>query len=175
MAELFETFDDRGRPMGLVPREQVHARGLWHRAAHVFLFDARGALYVQRRAAGKDLYPNLWDFSVGEHLTPGETFLEGALRGLSEELGVAGVALTPIDDVHRATFHIPELGVVDRELQQTFRGAHDGDIDPDPVEVAAVEAVPLPALAAWIGDSPDEFTPWFSRALRALRMLPSSS
>lgn len=174
MAEHFETFDDRGRPTGLIPRDEVHARGLWHKAAHVFLFDAHGALYVQRRADDKDLYPGLWDFSVGEHLKPGETFLEGALRGLSEELGVTGVALTPIRDVHRATFHVPELGVVDRELQQTFRGAHDGEVHPDPVEVAEVAAVQLPALAAWIGRTPEAFTPWLLSELDSLQILPGS-
>jgi isopentenyldiphosphate isomerase len=82
--ELFETFDDDGRPQGLVPRNEVHRRGLWHRASNVFLFDRDGcrfaaALGAQRRVA------NAWDLSVGEHLQPGETFEQAAHRGLAEE------------------------------------------------------------------------------------------
>ena len=101
MSELFETFDEAGRPTGLVERSVVHTKGLWHRAAHVWLFTSDGRLHVQRRAADKDLYPNLWDFSVGEHLTPGESFEDGARRGLQEELNVTDVILEPMGEVRR--------------------------------------------------------------------------
>jgi isopentenyldiphosphate isomerase len=172
MAERFETFDDLGNPTGLVERDVVHATGLWHKSAHVFLFNGSDELYVQRRAAHKDLYPGLWDFSVGEHLKPGETFLAGALRGLQEELGVSGVALTPIRGVRRAAYRVAELGVLDRELQQAFRGRHDGPVAPDPAEVAAVEAVALDELAGWIRRAPGDFTPWFLSDLQSLELLP---
>jgi isopentenyldiphosphate isomerase len=168
MSELFETFDDTGRSTGLVPREDVHARGLWHRSAHVFLFDRRGALWVQRRAAGKDLFAGRWDFSVGEHLKPGETYLQGALRGLQEELGVTGIELEPMGPERRWRFELPESGVVDRELQQAFRGRYDGPLAPDPSEVADLKAVSLEALARWLQSAPDDFTPWFVAELRQL-------
>jgi isopentenyl-diphosphate Delta-isomerase len=169
--ELFETFDESGRAAGLVAREVVHARGLWHRSAHVFLFDAAGALYVQRRAAGKDLFPGCWDFSVGEHLKPGETYLHGALRGLAEELGVCGVVLEPMSGVRRWTADLPDIGVVDREFQQAFRGSYDGPIRSDPAEVAEVRRVTLSHLAAWIEREPGAFTPWFRAELDQLDLL----
>ncbi len=171
MPEYFETFDDHGHPAGLAARHVVHARGLWHRSAHVFLFDHHRALYVQRRAAGKDLYPNRWDFSVGEHLKPGESFIEGARRGLLEELGIRDVPLAPMQGVHRATCRIAELGLLDRELQQSFHGCYDGPVTADPDEVAAVELVRLGDLADWIRRSPDDFTPWFLSELGRLGIL----
>ena len=77
--------------MGLRRRDEVHQLGLWHKSAHVFLFDPAGHMLIQQRAADKDLYADLWDYSVGEHLQPGEDFLSGALRGLQEELGITEV------------------------------------------------------------------------------------
>jgi isopentenyl-diphosphate Delta-isomerase len=170
--ELFETFDDDGRATGLVARAEVHARGLWHASAHVFLFDGSGALYVQRRAADKDLFAGRWDLSVGEHLRPGERHLDGALRGLAEELGVTGVALDALGGIRRWEYASPDLGVIDRELQQAFRGRYDGVLRPDPAEVAEVRALPLDQLARWIGRAPAAFTPWFVAELNHLRLLP---
>lgn len=172
MTEYFETYDDDGRPAGLVPRDVVHTSGLWHRSAHVFLFNDAGELLIQRRAHDKDLYPDRWDFSVGEHLQPGESYLDGALRGLHEELGVSGVALFPLLEVRRATFALPELGVVDRELQQSFRGEYSGAIAPDPTEVAAVEWIGMEALAHRVQRAPETFTPWFLSEVETLRLLP---
>jgi isopentenyldiphosphate isomerase len=169
--EYFETFDDDGRATGLVSRARVHASGLWHRSAHVFLFDSSGALYVQRRAAGKDICPGRWDFSVGEHLQPGETYLQGALRGLAEELGVTGVRLEPMNEVRRWAGAAPELGVIDRELQQAFCGCYDGPVRADPAEVAEVRALPLDRLAAWLAQTPEDFTPWFIAELDHLDLL----
>jgi isopentenyldiphosphate isomerase len=174
MPEYFQTYNDHGEPTGLVARDVVHTTGLWHKSAHVLLFDDHDQLYVQRRAADKDLCPGLWDFSVGEHLKPDESFLDGALRGLSEELGVTGVTLTPMLGVRRSTFRMAELGIVDRELQQAFRGRYPGPIRPDPAEVAAVEPVSLTSLTAWIRRSPDAFTPWFLSELESLELLSSA-
>ena len=165
--ELFETFDDAGQPLGLVPRNDVHRRGLWHRASNVFLFDRDGLLYLQRRAAGKDVWPNAWDLSVGEHLQPGESFEHAAQRGLAEELSVHNVALTALGDVVRARLEIPELQIRDFEMQQSFRGLYDGAIIADAAEVADVRRLSLTALADAIAAAPDDFTPWLRSRLRA--------
>lgn len=168
MGERFETFDDNGLPAGLVPREQVHATGLWHRSAHVFLFHPDGALYIQQRSPGKDLYPGRWDFSVGEHLQPGEDYVAAAARGLREELGVTAVPLEPLGGVRRYRNDMPEFGVADHELQQAFRGTHAGAVRPDAAEVAAVRTITAAALHGWIAREPGAFTPWFLHELGTL-------
>ena len=77
-AERLETQDEQGAPEGLAPRGWVHAQGLCHKSAHVFLFTPEGELYLQRREANKDIHANRWDYSSGEHLQPGESYLSGA-------------------------------------------------------------------------------------------------
>lgn len=168
MIEQFETFDDAGNLLGLVDRPEVHARGLWHRSSHVFLFRSDGRLIVQRRAVDKDLYPGRLDYSVGEHLTPGETHEQGAHRGLEEELGITHVVLEAVGPERRARFEDVALGVHDCEIQQAFRGVFDGALEPDPVEVEAVECYRLDELGELTATDPERFTPWFTKDLREL-------
>ena len=163
--ELFETFDSGGVPRGLAARARVHALGWWHKSTHVILFDARGDIYLQLRAADKDLYQNLWDYSVGEHLQPGESFHAAALRGLREELGVENVTLQPMQGVRSSSFNIPELDLHDCEFQQAFRGTYDGPVHPDLAEVAEVRLLPLAELDTWLAQAPERFTPWLKRDL----------
>jgi isopentenyldiphosphate isomerase len=169
--EQFQTYDKDGAPLGLVPRSDVHRLGLWHRAVNVLLFDRAGRLYIQRRAAGKDVWPNAWDISVGEHLQPGETFEAAAHRGLAEELSVHGVDLTALGEMIRAQIEIPELNVHDCEMQQTYRGDYDGPINADPAEVADVRLIALTDLAVEIAARPDDFTPWLRSRLQAFGLI----
>ena len=170
--EHFEIFTEAGELLGTAPRSQVHAEGLWHKSAQVFLFDSEGRLYLQRRADDKDVCPGMWDQSAAEHLTPGETYLQGARRGLAEELGISGVELTPLGEPFAGRLDQDELGIHDYELQQAFTGIWDGPVQPDPAEVAEVRSISLAALARWVQASAEDFTPWFLRDARRCGYLP---
>lgn len=161
--EHFEIFTESGERLGLAPRSRVHAEGLWHKSAQVFLFDPAGRLYLQRRVADKDVCPGLWDLSAAEHLTPGETYLEGATRGLQEELGVTGVDLARLGEPCHGRLDQEDLGIHDYELQQAFRGTWAGPLQPDAAEVAEVLALSLDELVRWTQRRPHDFTPWFLR------------
>jgi isopentenyldiphosphate isomerase len=175
MPEYFETFADDGSPLGLVPRSQVHQQGLWHKSAHVFLFDSTRQLYLQRRASDKDLYANLWDFSVGEHLIPGESYHAAAVRGLQEELGIKGVALQAVGGERASSYHAADQGVSDREFQQAYSGCYDGQILPDPAEVAEVRSITLVELERWIARTPEQFTPLFVRDIYELGFIQAQA
>ena len=168
--ELFETFDRDGNPRGLVPRDEVHARGLWHKSTHVFVYDPQDRLLIQRRSQNKDLYPGLWDYSVGEHLLPGESFLAGAHRGLAEELSIRVRDLEPLGEPRWSEVVAPNA--VDREIQQAYRTVYVGDeIEIDPVEVAECTWASRTELAGRLDERPHTLTPWFARDLRAFDLL----
>ena len=168
---MFETCDVFGVPVGLLPRERVHRRGSWHKAAHVLLLRSTGELWLQQRSPDKDIGAGLWDFSVGEHLQPGERFVDGAHRGLREELGVEGVRLTPLGGMGRFAFVDVARGILDRELQQTFVGWYDGGLVPDAVEVAAVRHLSLSVLADEMESRPGDFTPWLHQGVKRIGLL----
>ena len=55
---------------------------------HICIFNSKGEMLIQQRLATKKTWPNLWDVSVGGHVTAGETSQMGASRELFEELGL---------------------------------------------------------------------------------------
>lgn len=167
--ELFTTFDDSGAILDLVPRQQVHERGFWHQSAQVFVFNSAGELLLARRAADKDLYANLWDYSVGEHLQPGETHLAAAYRGLVEELSISTIDLQPLGDVRWV--EQKGEGFWDREIQQAFRGCYDARVVFNSDEVQAIQFIDLVALNKWVNERPDDFTPWLLTDLLDFELL----
>lgn len=169
--ELFETFDSAGNPTGLVPRSRVHREGHWHRAANVFLFRSDGRLLLQRRRETKDVWPGAWDVSAAEHLKPGETYLQGALRGLREELGVENVTPEVLGGVLVSRVVDADAGVRDCEFQQAFRVVFDGAVSPDPDEVSETALYSLDELAREFVQRPRAFTPWFRRSAAQLGLL----
>jgi len=166
--EFFETYSESGDPTGLVPRDIVHRDGLWHQSANVFLIRSSGHLVIQQRQSTKDVCPDLWDLSVAEHLQPGETFQEGARRGLKEELGVAIARLTEADAVRRVKLEIPALGVKDYELQQSFIAWSDAPVIPQADEVAATREIDVEELQHLLESAADQLTPWFIQSLQAI-------
>ena len=86
--ELFDVVDENNVVIGQERRAVVHAADLRHRAMHLFAFNKRGDLFLQRRSLLKDSCPGLWDSSAAGHLDVGESYADCATRELEEELGV---------------------------------------------------------------------------------------
>ncbi len=171
--EYFEVFDNHGHLCGLLPRQDVHRRGLWHRSADVWVYRPDGSLLLQCRSRNKDLFPGCWDYSMGEHLLPSESYLAGARRGLREELGIVARDVEFIGDLRHVCNHCPERDIHDRELSRSFRAVHDGKLYPDPGEVAEVRWMCPDQVVAWMLREPSAFTPWFIQAARELDLLPA--
>lgn len=47
-----------------------------------------GSILLQRRSKKKALEGGCWDLSCAEHVSAGESYLQAAVRGLREELGI---------------------------------------------------------------------------------------
>lgn len=87
--ELLDLVDEKNRVVGRVLRKKVHGDpSLRHRAVHVFVKNAAGDLYLQKRSARKQIQPGKWDTSVGGHVEAGQSYEEAARREAAEELGI---------------------------------------------------------------------------------------
>ncbi len=139
---------------------EVHRRGLRHPAVSVFVMDGAGRVLLQRRAAGKYHTPGLWANTCCTHPHWGEDPAVCAARRLREELGVAGLALTPAGQVeYRAGVG---GGLTEHEVVSIFTALAPPDLTvaPDPAEVAETRWTALPELEAEVAAAPDRFTPW---------------
>jgi isopentenyl-diphosphate delta-isomerase type 1 len=86
--ELFDVVDESDKVIRQAPRHEVHEQGLRHRAIYVFVFNAQGQIYLQKRSMHKDYAPGTWASSCSGHLDAGETYDKAALRELGEEIGL---------------------------------------------------------------------------------------
>lgn len=126
------------RVVGAAPRSRVRAENLLHRAVAVIVLDRSGRLLVHRRTATKDVFPGLWDATVGGTVADGESYAETARREAAEELGVGvGAAGTPLAPRFRHRY----LGPTVRCWTAVYETVWDGPVRPQPEEVAEVRRV----------------------------------
>ena len=90
--EVLDLVDDQDRVIGTVVREEVETKLLELpgnvRAADCFMVNSQGKIWVPRRVSTKRVAPNGLDFSAGEHVKSGETYVQGMVRGFQEELNM---------------------------------------------------------------------------------------
>ena len=151
--EIFDVVDGDNMVTDQKTRNEVHARGLLHRAVHVFVFNALGELYLQKRSSRKDSSPGLWDSSTSGHLDEGEDYQGAAEREMLEELGVQG----QVDEISRLDACL-ETGW---EFVRLFRAEHGGPFRSPCSEVETGMFMPPEAIDEWAACRPRDFAPGF--------------
>lgn len=148
--EFLDAFDEKGQHLGVLPRAEVHRRGLWHQVAHILVVAVRDdepTAILQRRASTKRTFPDLIDLSATGHLAAGERPRDG-IRELREELGIdIDPDLLVALGVRRMVDATPEG--INRELTHVFLVRDDRPIveyRPDPIEVSSVVEVSIAML-----------------------------
>lgn len=85
--ELLLTVDENNRPITPVERSVAHTKGIWHRAADIWVINGTKIL-CQRRSIQKDTNPGKWQTNFGGHMSPKDSYLSGAQKELEEETGI---------------------------------------------------------------------------------------
>lgn len=158
--ELLEVVTRDNQPVELRPRRIIHQTGLWHRGSHVFLFTPEGKLLVQQRSEHQDTYPLALDCSVSEHLRPGESYLDGAIRGSKEELGIENLPL------QRLVQFRMNYGPGDNMINELYQGSAKPDmINPDTKEIYRILYYLPSELDQLMAAGKYVFSPWFKQLL----------
>lgn len=114
--EFFDIRTPNGGLTGQVKeRSAVHRDGDWHGTAHIWLVrrqNGRLQVLLQKRSRNKETFPGCFDTSCAGHLSAGDSFEEGAVRELAEELGIRA----------RAS-ELFFVGLYSYEVQENFGGA----------------------------------------------------
>lgn len=91
--ELLDLVNKDNEVVGTVMREEHHAnvekynvRGQYWRGVAAFVINESNEIWVPRRQPWRKVAAAGLDFSMAEHVKSGESHIEGAVRGMDEEL-----------------------------------------------------------------------------------------
>jgi 16S rRNA (adenine1518-N6/adenine1519-N6)-dimethyltransferase len=155
--EIFDVVDENDRIVDRAPRGEVHAKNLRHRATHIFIFNARGEIFLQRRSVWKDQAPGCWGSSAAGHVDHGEEYLTAALRELDEELGLRGVGAGDL----QAVATLPPTAANGWEFVRLFQMRHEGPFRWPASEVETGAFFAPEAIDTWMEHRPLDFSPGF--------------
>jgi len=160
--ELIEICDAAGNLTGEQKmKSEAHLDGSWHRAAHVWLYNFRGELLLQLRAAEKTLYPSVWDVSAAGHVGVGEKPIIAALRELEEELGLQ-VAPEDLEFFKVVKNSPPFSGFKNNEFYHVYFCEYAGSLDElilQPEEVDQVKYFTISEIERQLEHDQENFVP----------------
>lgn len=151
--EIFDVVDADDRVIGQATRAEVHRRGLWHRAIHVWVFNRAGDVFLQKRSLAKDMSPGRWDSSCSGHLDAGEDYDSAAARELAEELGLT------VSPAPSRWLRLPASEETAWEFVWVYRCVAEGPFTLQPAEIERGEWVSAQDLAARLDKGPEDFCP----------------
>lgn len=150
--------DEQDQILGTMEKMEAHRQGLLHRAFSVFIFDSKGRMLLQQRAAQKYHGGLLWSNACCSHPYPKENTMSAAHRRLKEELGFD----TALTEIFSFTYKAEvENQLIEHEFDHVFAGAFDGNVIPNPAEVANYCYSTIQEIKTAIQDHPAKFTSWF--------------
>jgi isopentenyldiphosphate isomerase len=86
--EYVDVIDKNDNELGIKKlKSVVYREGDWHRGAHLWIVKD-GKILLQKRASGKEFFPNCFDVACGGHVSSGENFIDTLVREVKEELGL---------------------------------------------------------------------------------------
>lgn len=152
--ELFDVVDENDEVIGQEVRKTVHEKNLLHRAVHVFVFNKRKELLLQKRSLLKDKFPGAWDSSAAGHLDAGESYEDCVVRELEEEIGIEGVDTQQIA-------RISPCENTGWEFIDLHLARHDGALRFPCSEVYAAEWFKMEQVREWVIARPEDFATGF--------------
>ena len=158
MKEQVILVDEQDNPIGLMEKIEAHEKALLHRAFSVFVFNSKGELMLQQRAAHKYHSPLLWTNTCCSHQRDGETSLEAGKRRLQEEMGFTCDLEEVFWFIYKAPF---DNGLTEHELDHVMVGKYEDAPSINPDEVEAYKWMPLEAVKNEIEVQPEIYTEWF--------------
>ena len=152
--------------IGFISKADAHdGDGRLHRAFSVFLFDERGRLLLQQRAADKRLWGGYWSNTCCSHPRRGESLDVATSRRLRDELNVEAELEHVYSFCYQARFGDDGS---ENELCHVYLGSVPDGVRPNDSEIAALRFVTAAQLDEELTARPERYTPWFQQEWREL-------
>ena len=151
--------DAQDRECGYLDKATAHrGSGHLHRAFSLFVFNSRGELLLQQRAAGKRLWGGFWSNTCCSHPRRGETMEVAIHRRLQEELGIDCSLRFLFKFQYHAQF---DADGAEHELCWVYAGCSVEAPHVNANEIAATRWISQCVLDDEVSRYPEHFAPWF--------------
>lgn len=164
--ELLILVDSQDSVIEHATKDHCHGgHGILHRAFSVFIFNSKNELMIQKRSAGKRLWPLYWSNSVCSHPRKGENYSKAVKRRLLDEVGLD----LPVRFLYQFQYQekYNHLGS-ENELCSVYVGKSDELPIINNNEIDDWKYVSLTGLQKDIDTRPEDYTPWFKAELKTI-------
>lgn len=164
---ILVTADDHA--IGTMEKMEAHEKGVLHRAFSVLLYNSKGEMLLQKRAASKYHSAGLWTNSCCSHPLPGESVEVAARRRLRQEMGIDLEPTFAYKFIYKAAL---DKNLIEHELDYVLIGTFSGEPAINPDEVEAWKYVSVPDLRHDVKNNPEKYTYWFKLILEHPEAVP---
>ena len=158
MEEMVILVDDQNKEIGVMEKLEAHIQGDLHRAISVFIFNGKGEMLLQKRAANKYHSGRLWTNACCSHPKPGEKTLSAARRRLKEEMNMKEELKFLHSFRYLANF---DNGLIEHELDHLYFGITDNLPVLNPEEASDWKYMNLEDIRADLEANPCLYSEWF--------------
>jgi isopentenyl-diphosphate Delta-isomerase len=158
MMEHVVLVDKDDNAIGTMEKLEAHRKGILHRAFSILLFNSKGELLLQKRAASKYHSGGLWTNTCCSHPLPDEPMEQAARRKLKQEMGIDLQTEFAFKFIYKANL---DKGLVENEYDHVFIGTFDGIPIINHEEVEDWKFCKMNSLRADIKKNPQAYTIWF--------------
>lgn len=150
--------NEKDEPVGVMNKMEVHQKGILHRAFSVFIFNRKGEMLLQQRAANKYHSANLWTNACCSHPSPGEETIDAAKRRLQEEMGFSTTLHEVFSFLYKADF---DNGLTEYEFDHVLTGEYEGPIHLNKEEAKDHCFKSMLQIKQSLTTHPEKYTAWF--------------
>ncbi len=167
MEEQVVLVDTNDKIIGKMGKMEAHEKGELHQAISIIVFNEKGEMLLQQRAAKKYHWANIWSNTVCTHPRENESHQAAAERRLVEELGFTTELKEIFSFIYKA--HDDESGLIEHEYDHVFIGEYEGEIPFNNDEVKAVKWIEIKTLLKDVKENPKIYSFWFKNILQEMQ------
>lgn len=166
--EIFDVVNADDKVIGTEKRAVVHRERLMHRAIHIFVSNAIGQLYIQKRSMLKDSARGKWVSSCSGHVDSKEDYDSAAKRELFEELGIRE------PKGFERVFKESPCDQTGQEFVWVYHCKSEGPFTLDPMESSEGRWINIDELNEWMRLHPRDFAWSFTYLWQKYRSLSAN-
>lgn len=150
------------RPLGIGNKEEIHMKGILHRAFSIFIVNTEKQMLIQKRANNKYHSGGLWSNACCSHPKLNYDLLKYGQNRLTNEMGI-NTTLEEIGSfIYRTKF---SEDMYEFEYDHVLFGTFTGSVQPNDKEVSEYKWIDLIDLSKDLMNNPDKYTSWFMIAM----------